>query len=101
MKKLKKLEHLTNLLNKLNQPFMVFDSKIFIIPTTSPMFELLPQTSFSNGDFKVLTMGGAHNRKALLGTALNYTMLLIDLDTYEIDPVCDTFEYINEQKELI
>ena len=100
MKKLKKLAHLTNLLNKLNQPFMVFDSKIFIIPTTSPMFELLPQTSHSNGDFRIGVLN-SDGEDFHFENVENYAMLLIDLDTYEIDKVKDTFEYINEQKELI
>ncbi len=80
--------YLTKLLTKLKQPHLVFDNKIFIIPTTSPMFELLPgQVS------KHISFGdkGEHN----------YTWVIIDLDTYKLDPVKDTYEYINEQKELI
>jgi len=99
-KNIKKLEYLTNLLTKLEQPFMVFDNKIFIIPTTSPMFELLPQTSFSNGDFKtcVKTSDG---KDFEFKDVANYTMLLVDLTIYKIDKVKDTVEYINEQKEYI
>lgn len=77
---------------------MVFDSKIFVIPTTSPMFELLPQTSYSNSNFGHWVKTG--EVFSIRGGGI-YAMLLIDLDTYEIDPVCDTFEYINEQKEFI
>jgi len=80
--------YITSLLNKLEQPHMVFDNKIFIIPTSSPMFELLPQQKCKHMEFKT-------------NKYYNYTWLIIDLDTYEIDPVKDTYEYINEQKELI
>jgi len=95
-----KEEYLTTLLKQLDQPYMVFDNKLFIIPTTSPMFELLPQTSFSDCDFKVgvKTSDGKDFEFKNFG---NYSMLLVDLTTYKIDPVKDTVEYINEQKELI
>ncbi len=72
--------YITSLLNKLEQPHMVFDNKIFIIPTSSPMFELLPQQKCKQ---------------------FGFFWLIIDLETYKIDPVKDTYEYINEQKELI
>lgn len=97
MKTTQKLKHLKKLLNKLNQPFMVFDNKMFVIPTTSPMFELLPRTSHSNGDFRVWV---EQENDFVSETVDNYVMLLIDLDTYEIGWK-DTFEYINKQKELI
>lgn len=100
MKNTKKLEYLTNLLNKLNQPFMVFDSKIFIIPTTSPMFELLPQSSFSNGDFQI-GVKTSDGKDFEFKNVENYTMLLIDLNTYEIDKVKDTFDYIDSHQHLI
>ena len=91
MKKSKKLEYLTHLLNKLNQPFIVFNDKLFIIPTSSPMFELLPGEVCKHIEFKI---PGKENFE-------NYTFLILDLNTYKIDLVKDTFEYINEQKELI
>ena len=99
-KNIKKLEYLTNLLTKLEQPFMVFDNKIFIIPTTSPMFELLPQTSFSNGDFKI-SVKTSDGKDFEFKNVEHYTMLLVDLTIYKIDKVKDTVEYINEQKEYI
>ena len=82
------MKYITNLLTKLEQPYLVFDNKVFIIPTTSPMFELLPQQKYKYMEFKT-------------NKYYNYTWLIIDLETYEIDPVKDTYEYINKQKELI
>jgi len=73
VKKMKEM-YITTLLKQLDQPYMVFDNKIFIIPTTSPMWELLPQTSFSNGDFNVgvkLVMVKTLNLK-MLKTTLCY-----------------------------
>jgi len=80
--------YITNLLTKLEQPYLVFDNKIFIIPTTSPMFELLPGQVSKHMSF-------GYNPEH------NYTWVIIDLETYELDPVKDTYEYINEQKEWI
>tara|TARA_R110000751_G_scaffold249050_1_gene348829 strand:+ start:63 stop:413 length:351 start_codon:yes stop_codon:yes gene_type:complete len=90
-----KEEYITILLKQLNQPYMVFDNKIFIIPTTSPMFELLPgKVSFNSPD--------KYERYEDIPVYMtSYAFVIVDLDTYKIDPVKDTFEYINEQKELI
>ena len=95
-----KEEYITTLLQQLDQPYMVFDSKIFIIPTTSPMFELLPQTSFSNGDFKI-SVKTSDGKDFEFKDVANYTMLLVDLTTYKIDPVCDTFDYIDNEQHFI
>ena len=72
----KKAEYLVELLTELNQPHMVFDDKIFVIPTSSPMFELLPCSP--NKVFE----------------ADIYTILVIDLKTYEINKREDNVEYI-------
>jgi len=95
MKKEIKIEYLTNLLNKLNQPFMVFDSKIFIIPTTSPMFELLPGKVSFNSPYKY------EQYEDTPAYMTSYTFIVIDLDTYEIDKVKDTFEYIDNKQHFI
>jgi hypothetical protein len=106
-----KEEYLTTLLKQLDQPYMVFDNKIIVIPTSSPMFELLPQTSYSNSDFgywaetdkemSYQLVSGDVEQEFKFNEVHNYALLLIDLAIYKIDKVKDTFEYINEQKELI
>ena len=85
-----KKTYLINLLEKLEQPYMVFDNKLFIIPTSSPMFELLPGqvTRHIEFDHPSLICG-------------NYTFLILDLNTYKIDPVKDTYEYIKENEDKI
>jgi len=93
-----KQEYLTRLLTELDQPHMVFDNKIFVIPTTSPMFELLPRTSHSNGDFRIWVK---QENDFVSETVDNYVMLLIDLTTYKIDKVKDTVEYIRANEPLI
>jgi len=45
--------YLTRLLKKLEQPYLVFNDKLFIIPTTSPMFELLPGEVCRHIEFKI------------------------------------------------
>ena len=95
-----KEEYITILLKQLNQPYMVFDNKIFIIPTSSPMFELLPQTSCSNSCFGYWATTDIE-QEFKFNEVNNYALLLIDLTIYKIDKVKDTVEYINEQKELI
>lgn len=95
-----KEEYLTTLLKQLDQPYMVFDNKIIVIPTSSPMFELLPQTSYSNSDFGYWAETDVE-QEFKFNEVHNYALLLIDLAIYKIDKVKDTFEYINEQKELI
>ncbi len=81
-----KKTYLTNLLEKLEQPYMVFDNKLFIIPTSSPMFELLPGQVCRHIEFDICE---------------NYTFLILDLNTYKIDPVKDTYEYIKENEDKI
>jgi hypothetical protein len=83
--------YLTNLLKKLEQPHLVFDNKLFIIPTSSPMFELLPGQVCRHIEFKI---PGKENFE-------NYTFLILDLNTYKIDPVKDTYEYIKENEDKI
>ncbi len=83
--------YLTNLLNKLEQPYMVFDKKLFIIPTSSPMFELLPGQVCRHIEFKIPEKNFPEN----------YTFLILDLYTYKIDPVKDTYEYIKENEDKI
>ncbi len=87
--------YLTNLLKKLEQPHLVFDNKLFIIPTSSPMFELLPgKVSFNS----------PHKYEQYEDTPVymtSYAFVVIDLDTYEIDPVKDTYEYIKENEDKI
>ena len=95
-----KQEYLTRLLTELDQPHMVFDNKIFVIPTTSPMFELLPFTSHSNGDFRVWVPDSSGDDFESKNVD-NYVMLLIDLTTYKIDKVKDTVEYIRANEPLI
>ena len=90
-----KEEYITTLLQQLDQPYMVFDSKIFIIPTTSPMFELLPgEVSFNSPD--------KYERYEDVPVYMtSYAFVIVDLTTYKIDPVKDTFEYIDNQQHFI
>jgi hypothetical protein len=83
--------YLTNLLKKLEQPYLSFDNKLFIIPTSSPMFELLPGEVCRHIEFKI--PGKEYFE--------NYTFLILDLNTYKIDPVKDTYEYIKENEDKI
>jgi hypothetical protein len=83
--------YLTNLLKKLEQPYLSFDNKLFIIPTSSPMFELLPGEVCRHIEFKIPSKENFEN----------YTFLILDLSTYKIDPVKDTYEYIKENEDKI
>ena len=83
--------YLTNLLKKLEQPHLVFDNKLFIIPTSSPMFELLPGQITKHIEFEL------PNLQIYEG----YSLLILDLNTYKIDPVKDTYEYIKENEDKI
>jgi len=100
MSKKQKEEYLVNLLTELKQPHMVFDNKIIVIPTSSPMFELLPQTSYSNSDFGYWSETDVE-QEFKFNEVHNYALLLIDLTIYKIDKVKDTVEYIRTNEPLI
>jgi len=98
MNTIEKLEYLTELLTELNQPFMVFMNKIIVLPTSSPMFETLPQSKLSNSNFgrlvKINDELDNDPSNYEFGEVEYYTFLLIDLVTYEIDKEWDTVENI-------
>ena len=93
-----KEEYLVDLLTKLEQPHMVFNNRIFVLPTTSPMFELLPSTSLSNSDFGIFAKT---NDDYVWQESESYTLLLIDLNTYEINKIKDAVDYITSMVDKI